>query len=188
MKKTTLLKHREFGDPVLRQRAKVVSIEEIASDKIQSLIANMRHTLLEKNLGIALAAPQVGESLAVVIVAVRPQAHRPNAEPFDLVLINPEITESTGDKEEMWEGCVSSGATNHACFFAKVPRYNKLKVRYHDENGKECEKVFTGLKAQIMQHEVDHLEGTLFVDRVEDTKTYMTYSEYMKMLRTARRL
>lgn len=178
-----LLEITQFGNPVLRRKARKISPKSISSKKIQQLIENMRHTLVEKKLGVALAAPQVNESVAIVVVAIRPMPHRPNVKPFDLVLINPEVTETSDIKKEIWEGCISAGSHGKADLFAKVPRHNKVSVSYFDESGKKRQRTFTGLKAQIVQHEVDHLDGILFVDRVKSTKTFMTYKEYMQRIK-----
>lgn len=182
--RATVLRRRQFGDPILREKARAIPVVDITSGKIQHLIADMRHTLLEKKLGVAMAAPQIGESLALAVVAVRPLAHRHKVEPFDLVLINPEITKKVGRRKILWEGCVSSGRGGRADLFAKVPRYLEVKVKYYDEHGRQNHKTFSDFRAQIVQHEIDHLNGILFVDRVKDTKTYATYKEYMRMVRS----
>ena len=174
----------QFGDPVLRKVAKKLSAEEITSKHTKQLIVAMKHTLVSKKLGIGLAAPQVGKSIALAVIAVRPTEHRPKVEVFDLVLINPEIIETTGKKKQMWEGCISAGSNGEADLFAKVPRYSAVKVKYQDEHGKPQQKTFKDLKAQVIQHEVDHLNGILFVDRVKDTKTFMTYKEYLKRIKS----
>lgn len=181
--KMKILKRREFGDPLLRKQARTLSNDEVLSEDTQTLIKNMRHTLIDIELGVALAAPQVGESVQLVVVAVRPTEHRKNVEPFDLVMINPEIIETFGKRTSMWEGCISSGKDGKAGLFAKVPRFKKVKVKYFDQQGEEHEDVFEELQAQIAQHEIGHLNGELFVDLVKDTKTYMTYDEYVKRVK-----
>ncbi len=174
-----VLKRTQFGNPTLREKARLLKPDEIKSARVQELIAGMRHTLVSKKLGIGLAAPQVGESLAIAIIAIRPTELRPNIEPFDAVFINPEIVESRGRRKAMWEGCISSGSGGKADLFGKALRYDEVVVKYYDETGKQHQQTFTGLRAQVAQHEIDHLNGILFVDRVRDTKTYMTYSEYL---------
>lgn len=174
-----VLKRTEFGNPVLRQQARVLSVAEITAEAVQDLIQNMRFTLTSLKLGVGLAAPQVGEGIALSVIAIRPTPHRPGVKEFDLVIINPEITETFGRKSQMWEACVSGGA-GKAALFAKVPRYKKIKLTYVDEYGLSHHDVFEGLPAHVVQHEVDHLNGILFVDKVKDTKTYMTYGEYIK--------
>ena len=177
-----VLKRTQFGNPILREIAAKVPSKDISGKRIQELIADMRHTLLEKKLGIGLAAPQVGEGLAVIVIAIRPLAHRHKVEPFDLTLINPEITETFGKKVQLYEGCISGGP-GKAAFFAKVPRYKKVKVKYLDESGKQHHELYEDFQAHVIQHEVDHLHGILFVDKVKDSKTYITYGEYMKRAR-----
>lgn len=174
------LKIIEFGDPMLRKTAKKVSVSTIKTTNFQNLIKNIRTTLIEKELGVALASPQVGESLALAVIAVRPTAHRPKVKEFDLVIINPSY-QGIGAKKEMWEGCISSGA-GQAGLFAKVPRYKKIEASYLDENAAKHTKQFSGLVSQIIQHETDHLNGILFVDKVQNTKTYMSMAEYRKRI------
>jgi len=157
-------------------------LDQIGSAEVQELIANMRYTLMEKKLGIGLAAPQVGRSLALAVICIRPTALRPKIEPFDLVIINPKITGRFGRKKALWEGCISSGAGGKAGLFAQVPRYRQVKVKYYDETGDLHHKTFKDLSVQVIQHEVDHLNGILFVDKVKDPKTYMTYAEYKKRI------
>lgn len=182
-----ILERTQFGNPILRKATQLVSADDIGSKKIQGLIADMKYTLEEKKLGIGLAAPQVGEELAVAVIAIRKSKTRPEAENFDLVLINPAITETVGSRTQLWEGCISAGSNGKADLFAKVPRYRKIRVTYLDEQGKRHDKYYTGLRAHVMQHEVDHLNGVLFVDRVKDTKTYMTHKEYVRHIKTSKK-
>lgn len=176
------MKISEFGNPVLRTVAKKVSIAEIKSDKIQKLILDMAEFLDSKKHGVGLAAPQIGKSLAVAIILIRPTPNRPDEKKIKLTLINPEIITNFGRRKQMWEGCLSSGPINSS-LFAKVPRYKKIKLKYQDEKGVKREKIFEGLPAQVIQHEVDHLNGKLYVDRVKDTETYITFKEYMKLVK-----
>lgn len=174
-----VLARTEFGNPILRKLAKKLSIFEIKMLKIQHLISAMKSTLTELKLGVGLAAPQVGEGVALSVILIQPTEHRPEVKPFELVIINPEITQTYGRKKQLWEGCISAGQ-GKAGLFAKVPRYTKVKLKFLDEKGLQHSKIYSGLPAQVIQHEVDHLNGILFVDRVIDTKTYVTYREYMK--------
>jgi peptide deformylase len=93
-----------------------------------------------------------------------------------LTIINPEIVQRYGHKVEQWEGCISGSE-----LYAKVPRYLKVRLRWYDEAAQVHEEDFDGFMAQVIQHEVDHLHGILFVDKVRDTKSYMTFGEYKKM-------
>ncbi len=177
--KSKILKRTQFGDPLLRQTAALLTKQEVKSPKIQRLIKDMKGTLSELKLGIGLAAPQVGEGVALAVINIQPTKHRPEAEIFELVIINPKITKTFGQRKQMWEGCISAGP-GRAGLFAKVPRYSKIKVSFMDEKASQHHAVFEGLPAHVLQHEIDHLNGILFVDKVKDTRTYMTYREYVK--------
>ncbi|MCA9346660.1 peptide deformylase [Candidatus Saccharibacteria bacterium] len=174
------LKITQFGNPVLRQVASNLSISEIKSPETKHLINKMREFLKTKKLGIGLAAPQVGVSKQIAIIEIQKTPIRDNIEPLSLAIINPEITKNYGRKTQLWEGCISCGSGS-AALFAKVPRHKKLELEYYDENGTKRREIFTDLPAHVIQHEVDHLNGVLFVDKVKDTKSYMTFSEYKKM-------
>ncbi len=176
----------QFGDSILRERAKKVDLNQIVTTEIKGLIIEMRKLLVAKKLGIGLAAPQVGSSLAVAVIELQTTAIRDDMEELSLVIINPKITKTFGLKSQMWEGCISSG-TGKAGLFAKVSRYKKIELEYFDENATKQTKEFSGLVAHVIQHEVDHLNGILFVDKVKDTKTYMTYDEYKKMKSKAKK-
>lgn len=178
----SVLKRRQFGDPILRQVTRRLDRAEITSEPTRRLIADMRQTLRSNELGVGLAAPQVGHGIALFVVWIEPTAHRPQVDTFSATIINPTITAHHGRRVQQWEGCISGGSHGTADLFAKVPRYNRIEVEYTDEQGLVHIEIFTGLLAQIMQHEIDHLNGVLFVDKVKDTKTYMTNAEYKKML------
>jgi peptide deformylase len=169
----------QFGNPILRQKSHRLTKEEILSNEVQDLIKNMRHTLLNRNYGIGIAAPQIGKSVALSVIELRATQTRPNlprSEWLSLVTINPEIIKKYGKHEELWEGCLSFDNA-----FAKAHRYKKIRVRFQDEKAKEHEKDLDGLLAHVFQHETDHLNGILFVDRVKDSTTYVTESEYLKI-------
>jgi peptide deformylase len=183
MRPSKTLTRREFGDPILRKKARRVTKAEITSEKIQALITDMQHTLKSLKLGVGLAAPQVGVSLQLAVICIQPMAHRPDVTPFEEVLINPVITDRSEGTALLWEGCISSGS-GETGLFAKVPRYKEISVTYQVADGTTHKRAFSGLPAQVIQHEVDHLHGSLFVDRVEDTSSYMTYAEYVKRIRS----
>jgi peptide deformylase len=168
-----------FGNPVLREIARRLSAEEILSNDTQELITNMRYTLVEKKYGVGIAAPQVGVSIALSVVGVKPTPNRPELEPFDTVLINPQILETFGELTDMWEGCVSCG-TEDDILFAQLPRYEKIKLRWLDEYAKSREEIIDGFVAQVVQHETDHLNGILFVDHVTDPTSFVMADEYRK--------
>lgn len=177
-----LLTATRFGNPILRENARTISTEEIFSDKVQNLIRNMHHTLDRKKYGVGIAAPQVGVQIAMCVIGIKPTPTRPNLEPFNAVLINPTISETFGSSEEMWEGCISSGEGKNT-LYAKVPRYKKIRLHWLDEAANEHDEVLEGFVAHVAQHETDHLNGLLFVDRVQDTKSYMLADEYKKLIK-----
>lgn len=180
------LERTMFGNPILRKKAKPVKVGSIKAVHFQNLIKDMKFTLRKKKLGVGLAAPQVGKSIALAVVSIRPTKLRPKVNEFELVIINPKITNKSNSKKELWEGCISAGSYGKADLFAKVPRYESVELEYYDENGIKQKAEYTGLAAQVIQHEVDHLKGVLFVDRVEDTKTFMSYEEYMKRIKKSK--
>jgi len=176
-----LLTATRFGNPILREEMRRISPEGILSEEIQNLIENMYFTLSEKKYGVGIAAPQIGARIALSVVGIKPTPTRPNLEPFNTVLINPVVTETFGDAEEMWEGCISSGEGANT-LYAKVPRFKKIRLQWLDEGAKQHDEVLEGFVAHVAQHETDHLNGILFVDRVADPKTYMLADEYKKLM------
>ncbi len=175
-----ILRRAQFGNPILRQEARALAKREILSSEIQSLIKNIKYTLKNKKYGVGLAAPQVGEGVSLAVIRIRPTKTRPKLPKekwADLVIINPKITKSIGRRQQMWEGCISFTES-----FAKVPRYKKIELLYLDEKATKHKKIFEGLLAHVIQHEVDHLNGILFVDKVKDPTTFMTASEYKKRI------
>jgi len=176
-----IIQATRFGNPVLREAARRLTPEEILSDSVQTLIVNMRHMLVEKSYGVGIAAPQVGESIALSVIGIKPTPTRPNLEPFDTVIINPEIIETYGRRKKMWEGCISCG-TGDDTLYGLVPRFERIKVTWLDEHAQSQEEVIDGFVAHVVQHETDHLNGILFVDRVKDTRSYMMADEYKKRI------
>lgn len=176
-----VLRRTVFGDPILRENARRLSRSDILSEEIQTLITNMFYTVRLKKTGVGLAAPQVGESVALSVIAIKATPNRPSPTPFETVIINPEIVETFGRRQQMWEGCISCGEGRHT-LYAKVPRYKKVKLRWLDDQAVEHEEILEGMRAHVAQHEVDHLDGILFVDRVRDTSTFMMQSEFKKRI------
>ena len=174
----SILKRREFGDPILRQVQRQLTISQIKSVKVQRLIKDMYYTLEHKKYGVGLAAPQIGEGIAISVIDTKPTPTRKKLKRIKLTIINPEIVQTYGYRKPMWEGCISGTE-----LFALVPRYKKIRLKYLDEQAMLHEDDFDGIIAQIIQHETDHLNGVLFVDKVKDTKSYMTFKEYKKMIK-----
>ena len=177
-----ILNITRFGNPILREVGKRLTEEEILSNKIQTLIVNMRYTLVEKKYGVGIAAPQVGENIALSVIGIKPTPNRPELEPFETVIINPVIVETFGDPVDAWEGCVSCG-TDDDILFARLPRFEKVRLQWLDDQAKSREEVISGFVAQVVQHETDHLNGVLFVDHVTDPSSFMMADEYRKRIR-----
>ena len=164
----------ELGDPVLRQRAREVTADELRTDEVQWLIDDMIDTMRSAN-GAGLAANQVGETLRIAVVEVRPGNPRyPYKPPVPLtVMVNPVIEPLDDDVEQINEGCLSVPNVR-----GEVPRHMNVRVRYTDRAGEERDEVRRGLTAGTFQHELDHLDGVLFVDRVTDPATFSTWEHF----------
>jgi peptide deformylase len=176
----------QTGQPVLRQAARPLTIEEIRSREIRDLIANMRETMREAP-GVGLAAPQVGFPLQLAVIEDRKDYHKElSAEqlairerrpvPFH-VIVNPAIEEVKDRTVELYEGCLSL-----AGLLAVVPRARSVRVECLDEKGKARAIEASGWYARILQHEIDHLRGTLYLDRMHTrTLTSMdNWNEFWK--------
>lgn len=172
------LRLRQFGDPVLRQVARRLTAKEIKSDEIQALIRSIRETNAAKQYGVGLAAPQVGVSVALSVIGIKPTPTRPDLEPFDAAIINP-IYEGIGRRTGMWEGCQSCGKGNNT-LYGKALRFSRILATWLDERGVSHSEELDGFVAHVFQHETDHLNGVLFVDRVRDTRTYMMADEFRR--------
>lgn len=171
-----LLKVASMGHPVLRKVAAPVPEKEITSPKIQTLIQDMVETMIEYD-GRGLAAPQVHESLRIVVMI---WDFDPDTEPYLKCLINPVIKNMTAENSTYWEGCLSVPGLR-----GKVSRPNKISVTALNEKGKKVEFVAEGFAATVVQHEYDHLDGVLYVDRIADLKTGFAFNkEYTKFLAT----
>jgi peptide deformylase len=170
----------EIGDPVLRRRARELSIDEVASPRIQRLIDDLIETK-RAAAGAGLAANQVGEALRVAVVEVEEGNPRyPYKPPIPLtVIINPAI-EPVGDETvEINEGCLSVPDLR-----GTLRRHPAIRIRYLDRDGSKRDEIKRGLTAGTFQHEVDHLDGTLFVDRA-DPRTFATWEEFDRHQREA---
>jgi peptide deformylase len=164
------LRIMQAGELVLRQQARALSLEEIHSQMVRELIDNMRETMRDA-AGVGLAAPQVGVPLQLAVIEDRPEYQR-KATPEQLaerergpvsfhVIINPKLTLLEGATLEFFEGCLSVDG-----YTAIVPRAQRVRVECLDENAKPRTIEVSGWHARILQHEIDHLHGTLYVDRM----------------------
>lgn len=175
------LRLTHFGNPILRSSAQTLTPVQIRSEEIQTLIKDMYEYLdARPHFGVGIAAPQLGAPLAISVISIKPTPYRPVADHVRKTIINPEVIETYGKSQGMWEGCISFGTSTTNFPYAQTRRYRKIRLRYHDEHGTKHEEDFEGLLAHVMQHETDHLHGILFVDRVTDTSTYMMKTEYVK--------
>jgi peptide deformylase len=167
----------QAGNPILRQRALPLTVEQIRGREIQKAIETMRACMHEAP-GVGLAAPQVGLALQLAVIEDREEYHKDVSEallqererspvPFH-VIVNPVIEEVGGEKAEFFEGCLSLSG-----FSALVPRARAVRVTCLDERGELKVIEASGWYARILQHEVDHLNGTLYIDRMR-TRSYTT--------------
>jgi peptide deformylase len=150
-----------YGDPVLRAQAK--EIEKEGSIDVKQLSKEMFETMQNAS-GVGLAAPQIGKSIRIFIVDTTPMEDEKYPD-FKKTFINPEILEESGEEWDFEEGCLSIPGIRE-----DVTRYEKLTVRYFDEDWNEHIETYDGIAARIIQHEHDHLEGVLFTDYLNGFK------------------
>lgn len=165
----------QLGAEVLRQTARLVDDFECA--KFHELVDVLQQAMRESN-GIGIAAPQLGASRRIIIVASRPTARYPNApEMAPVVMVNPcfQILDSRVIKD--WEGCLSVPGIR-----ALVPRYRSVQVNYQDLNGLPMQTVLEDFPARVFQHEYDHLQGLVYLDRVETNLDIVSESEFFKRI------
>lgn len=162
-----------LGHPVLRKVAEPIPDRALRSLETQRLLDDMAETLMEYN-GVGLAAPQIYES-AQAIVAEVPTGHRGSSGTPFLALLNPVIVEASDETEHDWEGCLSIPDLRGV-----VPRHRAIRVRACDRVGKEREWEFEGFPARVIQHEIDHLHGIVFLDRMSDLQTLAFELEFQR--------
>jgi peptide deformylase len=170
----TVLPITTVGDPVLRQRAREVTEDELASAQVQAFIDDLVETKRAAN-GAGLAANQVGDLRRIAVVEVEAGNPRyPYKPPFPLtVLVNPELEPLGDEMFDVNEGCLSVPDLR-----GTLQRYATVCVRFRDRDGQPRELVVKGLSAGTFQHEVDHLDGVLFLDRVSDPTTFTTWEQF----------
>lgn len=165
----------QLGDPVLRSPAQLV--DNIRDQRIQKLIDDLIATVGQA-FGVGIAAPQVAERDRLFIVASRPNPRYPNAPEMEpTAIINPRIIAHSTEVIQGWEGCLSIPGIR-----GLVPRYQAIEVEYTDRDGKSQKQELTDFVARIFQHEYDHLDGIVFLDRLESTQDIMTEQEYQKRI------
>ncbi len=170
-----VLEITELGDPVLREMAR--EVKDVTDPAVQSLIDDLIETAYHAN-GVGIAAPQVGNTERVFIISSHPSVRYPDAPELEpTAIINPEIVSKSEETVKGWEGCLSIPGIR-----GLVPRAKTVRARYTTRDGKTEEKEFRDFVARVFQHELDHLDGVLFLDRVESTRDIVTEKEYAKLL------
>ncbi|MBI2988741.1 MAG: peptide deformylase [Deltaproteobacteria bacterium] len=165
----SILKVAKLGNPVLRKVAGDVPLDQLSSPLLQKFIDDMIETMRDYD-GVGLAAVQVHESKKIAVLEVADNPRYPNKPAVPLtVLINPSITVLSDETEEDWEGCLSVPELR-----GRVPRQKTIRVQAGDRDGKDLNFVAAGFHARVIQHEWDHLNGKVFLDRMRDFST-LTY-------------
>ena len=178
------IKIASVGEAVLRSEAKPLTLEQISSSRIRELIEHMRETLSDAP-GVGLAAPQIGEPLQLAIIEdkseyqanlTKPELAERGRRPIPFhVLINPEIQFLSSPEEvAFFEGCLSLPG-----FLAMVPRAGKVSVKALNQFGEPVHITAEGWYARILQHEIDHLKGTLYIDRMW-SRSFSSLDNYNK--------
>ncbi|MBL8677668.1 MAG: peptide deformylase [Myxococcales bacterium] len=169
----TIRKIATIGHPVLRERSRELTREELASADTQRFIDDLIETMRDAN-GAGLAAPQVYEPVRIVAVEVKKNPRYPYKPDIPLtVLVNPVLEPLTEEKFDNYEGCLSVPNLRGV-----VARFTEVRLRAWDREGREVDQVVKGLSAGTFQHECDHLDGMIFVDRVADTRTLTTWGDF----------
>ncbi|QYO63917.1 peptide deformylase [Leptolyngbya sp. 7M] len=162
----------QLGNPILRQIAQ--PIDNVHDRNIQALIDDLLATLIELN-GVGIAAPQVAVPYRLLIVASRPNARYPHAPIMEpTVMVNPHLVSHSGEVVKDWEGCLSVPGIR-----GLVPRYRWIEVEYISREGRLIRQELTDFVARIFQHELDHLNGMVFLDRLESVRDIVTDQEYL---------
>lgn len=166
----SIVQYTDGNAAVLRTVAQKIPVEDIQTEHIQLVIENMKKALSSQEDGVAIAAPQIGEPLRIFVISPKMfDSDTPESDITDrhLVYINPRIVNVSKKTIEMEEGCLSV-----RWLYGKVTRHEKAEVEAYDEHGLRFRRGGSGLLAQIFQHETDHLDGTLFIDKANDVQEY----------------
>ncbi len=173
----SILKVARMGHPVLRARAKPLDPADITSSRIQQLIDDMFETMQEYQ-GVGLAAPQVHEGVRLFVAGFAPRRDDDDEDDEDggvplMALINPEITVVGRGVQDDWEGCLSIPDVR-----GRVTRAQEITVKAYDRRGRRVQMDARGFTARVIQHETDHLDGVLFLDRMESLETLTFLDEF----------
>ena len=170
----------QLGHPILRQRA--IEIDSILTEECQKLINQMMLAVSEAG-GVGIAAPQIHHGVRIFIMCSKPNARYPDAPLMKpTAIINPEILSYSNKKIKDWEGCLSVPSMR-----GLVPRHHQITVRYYDQQGNQIEKELSGFLARIFQHELDHLNGLTFIDRLESSKDLISEVEWYSQFSTTKK-
>ncbi len=163
-----------LGAPILRTKAEEIRFD---SNIARDIVNDMQATLSESN-GVGLAAPQIYEPYRIIILASRPTPRYPNA-PFmePTVMINPDFRMLSEKQQKDWEGCLSIPGIR-----ALVPRFTLIEISYTDQQGKQTRQTLKNFIARVFQHEYDHLEGKVYLDRVENNQDIISEKEFNKQI------
>lgn len=163
------------GEPLLRERSREVTMEELAAPATQAFIDDLIETMRHAN-GAGLAAPQVGNAVRIVAIEVGDNPRYPYKPRIPLtVLVNPVLEPLEGELFANYEGCLSVPNLRGV-----VERHTRLRLTALDRHGAPIDRVVEGLTAGTFQHECDHLDGVLFLDRVSDPRTLSTWDAFEK--------
>ncbi len=168
------LRLTQFGNPILRKKAKRIALTDVQKLSTKTLIGKMFSTM--RGVGVGLAAPQTGKSIQLAVVEIKKTKIRPHVKPFGpTVIVNPKITSASKKIVNDWEGCLSFSGIR-----GMVPRHESITVEYYDKMGTRQRVILKGFQARVFQHEIDHLNGVLYTDRMSDMETLMTADEFKK--------
>lgn len=167
-----ILKVARMGHPILRVKTRAIEKADIKSAAVQKLIDDMIATMVEYH-GVGLAAPQVHERVRLFVAAL--DSVEDGREPEPIAIINPEITVVGSEVVDDWEGCLSIPNIR-----GRVPRAREIRVRGFDRDGERLELRAHDFPARVIQHETDHLDGVLFLDRMRSFETLTFLDEYSR--------
>jgi peptide deformylase len=166
-----VLKIAKLGNPVLRQVAKPVDLNDLAESPMQTFIDDMIETMHHEG-GVGLAAPQVNRSIQIVVLEYAENERYPDEVSIPLtVLVNPVLSDYSQETKEGWESCLSLSD-----FRGLVPRSTTVTLNAYDREGNKIQKTVSDFEAVVLQHELDHLKGFVFLDRMKDL-TQLSYNE-----------
>jgi len=166
-----ILKIAKLGNPVLRQLAEPINLNDLADKAMQSFIDDMIETMHHEG-GVGLAAPQVNRSIQMVVLEYAENERYPDEVSIPLtVLVNPVLSDYSQETKEGWESCLSL-----ADFRGLVPRSTTVTLNAYDRQGKKIQKTVSDFEAVVLQHEIDHLKGFVFLDRMKDL-TKLSYEK-----------